>query len=349
MEEKIIMTEDAAKRALKNSNKPFYKNFDLSSFLEAIYNDGFKIAYAPYKDTYSKNSFCFVKDQVNKQDVVSKLFLDGKLDDNIKLDSRINTVHSSALLALLFFYNVSKDNPIKINNVTYTKSYFEVGNKVFDNPSKVDVALVSKDNKTVLYLESKFTEYLSGKKSGAIKLNYKDFLYKVFETYSDNSLTSGQIRDNKTGKIEDVLYIHGNPYGEGVKQMIAHFIGICKGGTDNNPLNGIIKNAVHIYLGEILFDFNSDEISHAKTRLDSYTKQYNKLQKRLNKLLPQKKVKTVQECGEKETSPEVILKNAPKNFEVLQNLLTYQMLINSEKNKAFKNNMNDNIKKFYQY
>ena len=51
---------------------------------------------------------------------------------------RICTLHSSSLLAFLFFCLVSDNNKLVIEGVEYDKCFFEIQNKVFSDASIVD-------------------------------------------------------------------------------------------------------------------------------------------------------------------------------------------------------------------
>ena len=76
---------------------------------------------------------------------------------------RIRTLHSSALLPLLCFSQVSTKRPLTYDGIKYVQAFFEVKNKVFYGPSSIDVVLKSEEG-DILFLESKFTEYLEGEK-----------------------------------------------------------------------------------------------------------------------------------------------------------------------------------------
>lgn len=180
---------------------------------------------------------------------------------------KITTLHSSSLLAFLFFAGVSKDNPIIHNGVHYNQVFFEVKNKVFhsaspnDKPSNIDVLLVSEDNTELLFLESKFTEYLDhGKVSLAEK--YLNF-YKTF--FELNSNTGLQLKDNAL-QLE-----HGtnSKYIAGIKQMFSHIIGLATepDASTSYELQEIIKNAKHILIMEIIFKWEDEE---SKNFIDLY-------------------------------------------------------------------------------
>ena len=119
--------------------------------------------------------------------------------------TKMDALHSSSLCALLCFYNVSKAHPIKYEGIEYTDSYFEVKNKVYDNPSNMDVVLTSK-NGAILFIECKFSEYI---KSDSYKLKdkYIEDYGSVFERLKYNSLKG--------------------MYKTGLKQLVAHHKGLC--------------------------------------------------------------------------------------------------------------------------
>ena len=95
-------------------------------------------------------------------------------------------LHSSSRLALLTFYNISDENTLVLNihgnDVEFNYSTFEFKNPVIGYPSNMDIVLVSKDRKTALFLESKFSEYYvsAGNKSTPISVQYATNRYSSF-------------------------------------------------------------------------------------------------------------------------------------------------------------------------
>ena len=194
---------------------------------------------------------------------------------------RISVMHSSALCALLCFYRVSDESPITIDNVKYNKVLFEVQNTVFDNPSNIDIVLVSKEKKQILFLESKFSEYLyhgqyvcSQKYEKVFEqLNLKGLGYEYVPHKDDNSkiILSKSKRDGKN-----------NFYIGGIKQMIAHFKGIesfCQNKVSKDGRLNLEKDYkdYQVTLGEILFDAWSQDNSFT-----DYQKAYENLATCLN-------------------------------------------------------------------
>ena len=176
--------------------------------------------YYPKNEQDSNNSYSFeipglsskyltTAKELSKEEKVAiadQLILNFKIDNEEKDDfkskliaacsgdggegAKITTLHSSSLCAFLFFYKVSDTNPLNIdingNNVAFFKVLFEYQNTVIEGrkPSNVDIVLIGKDNKNkdiILFLESKFSEYLAG---GQVNIAL-EYVKKHKEIYSD--------------------------------------------------------------------------------------------------------------------------------------------------------------------
>ncbi len=159
--------------------------------------------------------------------------------------SRITTLHSSALCPLLFFYNVSGKNPLKLiletnakqRPVVFTDSVFEFKSPVYNNPSNMDVVLTGRDmvsgEEVVFFLESKFSEYITDAslKSGEISDKYLKGPYsKPFYDKAILEELNLAIRKNaNTDTDKFLLESSGNEgkfYITGIKQLISHYVGI---------------------------------------------------------------------------------------------------------------------------
>lgn len=290
------------------------------------------IRYTPWQDGFSKNSLSFN----DKASIAASFGLPSEESFSKHIenaDSRICTLHSSALLPLLLFYQINPSNKLYVRIedklIAFDDVRFEVPNKVFHPsfPSKIDVALISHSQQTIFYLESKFTEYLTGSSSEKIAEAYTDTFREL-----EIELNSQRIE----GSLEGCPII----YGEGIKQFVAHFVGVCKGGTPRNEVEIYIKKGYKIYLGEIVYKFNSKE---ATERYESYANLYSNIVNILtNKLASSEKTG-------KGTAVEVqafqeIIRNA-RDFEILPQLLTYQDLLKD--NEEFK--LAETIKSFYKF
>ncbi|MGM9779619.1 MAG: hypothetical protein ACI3ZD_15020 [Prevotella sp.] len=220
------------------------------------------------KSGVSQESLSFVRNaNETKTDVINRVFgLDLSSDKwEKKLDHRILTLHSSALLAILVFCKVSKENPLEIKEiegVKFTKFDFEVPlNCIRGGKSKIDVVLKDDSESNTLFLECKFSEYLH---CGKVKISsaYDDVYskYGIQETLTKIGL---KYNNGVIGQEEKT-----SVYCQGIKQMVSHFIAI-----NNKCYKG------NVFLGTMLFDFGEA----GRDKLRSYSELYNELAEEINK------------------------------------------------------------------
>lgn len=312
--------------------KAIYKCFFIKSNVDFLTEE--YVEHTEWKGIDSKSSLSF-KDEKSIEEVFELSNKERFIEKSSNAELRIKVLHSSALLPLLVLYNVSNENNLVIkigeDNVVFDEVYFEVQNKAFASgyPSKVDVALVSKKSEIVLYVESKFTEYLSGNVSNKFSNKYEEIVKRVlgdkYEKCSDGRL-----------KIKDYTY------GEGVKQLIAHFVGICKGAVNRkNEADKYVKEGYKVCLAELLFKF--DKVLD-KGRFEKYSKQYEAISRKLNDIYESCENHTGAGCNCNEIDSNIMISNAPKNFEVLPKLLTYQGILKDS--PGFK--VDEMVRKYYQ-
>ena len=210
---------------------------------------------------------------------------------------KITTMHSSSLCALLFFFKVSDSNGLKIPGLegyVFTKSYFEFKNKVIGYPSNVDVVLLGKNKdgkKVILFIESKFSEYITGITKSGNK-------YEIGKSYFKKNCFSEPIYlktiDELNISLEQGNEYHlipsENKYVEGIKQIISHYYGVrnfIEGKNyekDNSCLKEILDyGAEEFLLGEILFDNFSNSIKD--DYLLPYEQDYSRLAEIINNQL----------------------------------------------------------------
>ena len=218
---------------------------------------------------------------------------------------RIRTLHSSSLLCLLCFYSISEERPLSLNiegrQITFTSSQFEVKNTVGtdetgrEHESIIDVVLCGKDGQTgkkvILFLESKFSEYLTcGKICGISNHIYQKTYDQLFNggVLESMGLKYEEWPDNPA--YSDLASINGKPmhYIGGIKQMVSHFIGV------KNAAAGKQYEDYDIYLGEILFKF-PDSIEDAQRKFNDYDGLYKTLAEGLNQL-SEDKFKVLDKC-----------------------------------------------------
>ena len=228
---------------------------------------------------------------------------------------KIRTLHSSSLCAFLHFYNISENNPAKLmidgDSYVFENVTFEVKNRVISAvaPSCIDIALLGyregdQEKKVVLFLESKFLEYIrdTGRKT-VVSENYRN----------PNKCECGSLIYNRLNECDYIVenkdkkafYIKTSDnrmcYLDGIKQLISHYIGIYNLMKDADNLNDKkyylqsddkvemdIKKAIRnpdtlILLGEVIF---SKDIG--KEYFIDYSKRYSNLSHLLNDITKEK-------------------------------------------------------------
>ncbi|WP_301425483.1 hypothetical protein [Bacteroides caecimuris] len=174
---------------------------------------------------------------------------------------RISTLHSSSLLALLCFSNVTKETPLYIDGIEYTKVWFEVKNKVFDRPSNIDIVLEG-ENSDLLFLESKFTEYLTPA-SNAFSEKYFNFYRNILPMIDGFPLRMVYPRkyDNQDGMGLECSS-NAKLYMDGIKQCFSHLIGLCQGPAEKEKWE---DKSGKIRFAEILYEIPGEEFNSYKS------------------------------------------------------------------------------------
>lgn len=207
---------------------------------------------------------------------------------------RIRTLHSSSLISLLCFYGVSEERPLHLSfdnrDVLFTETSFEVKNPVGidengkNHESNMDVVLTGKDVKThkpvILFLESKFSEYLSwGTYSGISNHVYGEIYSQLSrgKCLERMGLKYENDSDNKGYSTLSSITGRTRHYAGGIKQMISHYLGV------GNAAESKEYKGYDIYLGEILYRF-PDSIDHKGHRFRDYDHLYRVLAEGLNEL-----------------------------------------------------------------
>lgn len=253
---------------------------------------------------------------------------------------KINSVVSSALLPLLVFYKLylpKKGNAItlKIGEETnvFTRAFFEVRNNVVGFPSCVDVALVSQDGETLLFLESKLTEMFED------TTDYKEYgtSYKpLYEkkgikcALNENGITIDESASN--------LVLHSEPqYLEGIKQTISHIIGLVRGpveAKDQEDYISAYKKAKRFIYFPIRYD-TSEMLKDQPDESSRFAALYSNVVGSHRKEI----LKDIQEWA-KIKLPKT---NCDKMIDIQSTMLTYQELV-----KENPNWLDQKVKIFYE-
>ena len=297
---------DGMKEKSKVLYESLWKNFNFEDELKVQIEKTWNTRYG--KRSNNSYSFC---GEGNKEQILIEIFgidnkdigiFEEKYDMAVSGDgqekSRITTLHSSSLCALLHFYNVGHyplqmelTTQEKTRTVEFTESVFEFKSPVIKghSPSNIDVVLIGEDDKTrekvLLFLECKFTEYyLSAGKSYSCSKEYGDYFIDYVNEINSKEI-SVDIKENEAGiglKTSEDVYLGG------IKQIIAHHKGISNVLNGDRVSRGKFQKVIHnyidqenplVFLGEILFDFGkSTEVLKKR-----YEKKYEALATMLNK------------------------------------------------------------------
>ena len=178
---------------------------------------------------------------------------------------KMNAVYSSSLFAFLFFSKVSESNPLKIGDIEYVDAFFEVKNKVYKNPSNMDVVLKSRKNE-LLFVECKFSEYLTPGKAIIREAYFTDKQHTLVRMLRDDSDSLLRLIGG-SGDAYQIEFDGKQVYADGIKQIIAHLIGIehyhngdFYFNKKEDRRNGLlVKDAFKTRFIEIVFEFDGDK------------------------------------------------------------------------------------------
>lgn len=276
-------------KKMQDSNKSWYKKF----FADCswVQSNSKYICPVEWRGKTSANSFCFGNPQCPTDAfealrsvfpfINRKRFNEATDGDGYEW-RRITRLHSSSLIAYLMFGQITKEQPlvIRVNDkdVKFTDVHFEVKNPIEDNdthPSNVDVVL--SNNTTILFIESKFTEYLCRSR---VAKNISDRRYGNCFRELFNSFDGIKYEMGKDESSSMLVSSDGKShYIEGLKQVIAHYMGLKyasqKGWFGQKQEN---INDRRLYFAEIVFDFGDEWSKKAR---DDYMTLYQRLVERL--------------------------------------------------------------------
>ena len=247
---------------------------------------------------------------------------------------KILTLHSSSLLAFLCFNDVA-NHPITINETAYNEVMFEVKNNVINEsgtPSNIDVLLMGENRKKLLFLESKFTEYLSGGKV-TLSNKYRELYIKLqklnlpFNIKFINVLQESDNSHKEPDIKEEIRLYTGkktSEYLEGIKQAFSHLLGIATGPAkkqtkgNEDYTSTLLENADEIKFASIVFKCDNERFKNYKGLYESVFKNSNVI------------IETIKE----------VLKKREIKLEIISELLQYQDVFQ-------KNNLSDEVRNFY--
>ena len=203
-----------------------------------------------------------------------------ELQDSEDTPAKAKAIDSSSMLSYNFFNWISEKQPLDLSGIKYTHVYFEVRLKTLRNsnaPANIDVVLVDKENKNVLFIESKFLEYLKNEKA-----DFSSSYTELGNYFADNNS-----KENLITLVENYNGKYGGYY-DGIKQNICHIIALCnledekarEYAKEKNPnLADIFEAAVSYKFKFINLIFNPCFNAAAKKKYDNYVNLLETFQK----------------------------------------------------------------------
>ncbi len=179
-----------------------------------------------YADSYRDNIF-----PAEMEDKHKCMFRNGggkELDMKEGKKEKGACIYSSSMLSYNFFHWIDSNHTLTLDGVEYDRVVFEEQFRVLrnrNNRANLDVVLVSKDRKTILLFESKFTEHF---KNAPVKIkpsyDWADSYYSCPNGiyYSNGEKWGCIIKDLRKMMDESPNAV----YYEGLKQVACHLMGI---------------------------------------------------------------------------------------------------------------------------
>lgn len=260
------------------------KNIIMMEKLKKRLQDGHAVDEKGYFESYRGNIFRG-RMSIEFQD----MFNAGSGDE---LRTKAEAVHSSSMLSYNFFHWIDVKHPFMWKGVKYTKVLFEVKMKTIQKsnaPANMDVVLISKDKKHLLFIESKFLEYTET---------------KSFELSNSYYLDEKRFIQQKDVDWEKLLYDHVPDkrykpdncykYKEGIKQLITHLFGIHGLVCENNetrsyakehcdPLKDVLDSEqIEFKFITLIFQPSKDEFGEEHGAYDEYERLFEQFIDRIN-------------------------------------------------------------------
>lgn len=183
-----------------------------------------------YCDVFEHNIF-----RGSMPDNFRKMFQNGSGNE---LTGKARAVYSSSMLSYNFFHWISPSNPLSLFKHKYTKVYFEVQLPTLQGstPANMDVVLeetLQDGKRTLLFIESKFTEHFTNANSEMMEMSKNSYSKrnKKLPYYPSN----GNRFEDWKSIIKDFADKSqtSEGYYDGIKQEICHFLALSNLKSDS--------------------------------------------------------------------------------------------------------------------
>lgn len=166
-----------------------------------------------------------------------KMFLNGSGNE---LTGKACAIHSSSMFAYNFYHWISEETPLVLDSHRYTRVYFEVQLPTLmgSTPANMDVVLeeIHPDGKrTLLFIESKFTEHFKNANSDMLKMRNNSYSVEKSRSYKYFTYNSKRVQDwrNLIAEFADKSKTSSGYY-DGIKQEICHLIALSNLKNDDD-------------------------------------------------------------------------------------------------------------------
>ena len=157
------------------------------------------------KNLYANSAYCMAVDYNVFSGIMPenfrKMFLNGSGNE---LTGKACAVYSSSILSYNFFHQISEDNSLYLDGHKYTKVYFEVQLPTLQGstPANMDVVLEETHQggkRTLMFIESKFTEHFSNANSEMMVMSKNSYSKR------NNKLPYYQSNGNRFDKLLSII------------------------------------------------------------------------------------------------------------------------------------------------
>lgn len=254
------------------------------------------------KSLYTNSAYCMAVDHNVFSGIMPdnfrKMFLNGSGNE---LTGKACAVYSSSMLSYNFFHWISPSNPLYLFEHKYTKVYFEVQLPTLQGSTPANMDVVLEENhqdgkRTLLFIESKFTEHFSNANSGMLEMSKNSYSKRNLKLpyYPSNGNRFEEWKSVIKEFADESQTNEG--YYDGIKQEICHFLALSNLKTDSEARmdyeeryrgksdveHPTINGDEEFLFYNILFNA-SDRFIESK-KFDEYKKLYDELSKKLDSL-----------------------------------------------------------------
>ena len=232
-------------------------------------NTRFSDTHRFYYQDYNSNIYKEMSDKFQN------MFGKGSGGELVDTPAKAKAIDSSSMLAYNFFCWIDENNTFTYDGIEYDKVFFEVKLRTLScrsTPANLDIVLVSKDNKTAWFIESKFTEF------------YKTGKEELSDSYTneENHYTKGL---SELANLYRENFNAKKHYSAGIKQNVCHLISLINFIKSEETRKAFEKNykkscyecfqkVEKVKFSNLLFEPNIDEANELYKDYQKYLEEF---------------------------------------------------------------------------